>query len=82
MTQSSEELVKACELARTSEDGAGPYTVRQLLGWFGVARCGSLVVQQIADALEREGVETVPGFNETYIDGELRLLSATNCVRT
>jgi CBS domain-containing protein len=45
--------------------------VRKLLGWFNAQRRGFYVVQKIREELNKLGIETVPDFNEVWIDSEV-----------
>lgn len=65
------ELEKVADLLKRGE--ASPQiSVRQLLSWFGAQRRGSYVVQTIRAELKRLGMDTVPDFNDIWIDSELK----------
>ncbi|MEV7445354.1 CBS domain-containing protein [Streptomyces sp. NPDC091204] len=61
--------------ARRQADAEAPVTVtvRDLLGWWGVARRGYLVTEQIAAELANHGLSTVPDFAAVGIDDRVTL---------
>ena len=60
------------EVAEHVHDGdEQKHTLRDLLGWFGQARRGSVVNRRIARALADQEVRTQPDFRSAYIDDTL-----------
>jgi CBS domain-containing protein len=55
---------------------AGPYSVRQLLGWFNSQRRGRVIVPIIHDVLTELKLRTDPNFEYAYIDGDLQFVPA------
>lgn len=51
-----------------------PIAVRELLRWFGSERRGSFVVDWIRGALSNANLATVPDFEGTYLDGQIRFV--------
>ena len=67
------ELEKVADLVKRGEPSP-QISVRQLLSWFGAQRRGSYVVQTIRTELKRLGIDTVPDFNDIWIDSTFDLL--------
>jgi predicted transcriptional regulator len=61
---------------------AAATTVRTLISWFwGSKRRGSFVVEAIREALNKLSLKTLPDFEWTYIDGEVRFISDTSATK-
>lgn len=60
---------------RALEDRPLRITVRELIEQWKVSRRGSVINQQIRDDLETVGLRTEPDFVNTWIDGEVQLVS-------
>jgi predicted transcriptional regulator len=60
---------------RAAEGRPVSLTVRELIEQWKVSRRGSAINQQIRDDLETIGLRTEPDFVNTWIDGEVRLVS-------
>jgi CBS domain-containing protein len=69
------ELEKVADLVKRGEPSP-QISVRQLLSWFGAQRRGSYVVQTIRTELKRLGIDTVPDFNDIWIDSDVRFALA------
>lgn len=77
-TQGESQLADiAKEMQEQLETGTKPagrsVTVRELLGWFGYARRGTVVVTRIRDVLAAVHLRTVPDFEQEYIDGSITI---------
>jgi hypothetical protein len=66
------------EIAAKVEQGQEPASsVRVFLSWFwGAQRRGSFIKQVMRGALAATNLQTVPDFDETYIDGPIRFVTA------
>lgn len=63
------------DIARALNSGetVPPTTVRTFLSWFwGTQRRGRWIVSHIRQELERAGLVTVPDFESTYLDAEIK----------
>ena len=67
------------EVAAKVAQGQEPTsTVRIFLSWFwGAQRRGSFIKQVMREALATTKLRTIPDFDETYIDGTIKFVSAT-----
>jgi hypothetical protein len=73
------ELVTIAEIVLRGEPSPR-ISVRKLLTWFDAQRRGLYVVQTIRDELKRLGIETIPDFNEVWIDSEIAFATSTTVV--
>lgn len=68
--------------ARANSGSPMQLTVRELLEQWKVSRRGSAINQQIRQDLETIGLQTDPDFVNTWIDGQVRLISADSATST
>ncbi|MBN3840975.1 CBS domain-containing protein [Burkholderia sp. Ac-20349] len=66
------------DIAQSLQDGrpVEPISVRELIGWFDALRRGANVNRSVRRALEQAGLETVPDFEGSHIDGRVQLMLA------
>lgn len=75
MTDISSPKARLTDIARTLKSGepVPAITVRAFLGWFfGTQRRGRWIVTYIRAVLDEAGLRTVPDFESTYLDAEMR----------
>ena len=71
---------RLADIARTLKNGepVPAVTVRAFLRWFfGTQRRGRWIVTYIRDGLDQAGLRTVPDFESTYLDAEMKFELAT-----
>lgn len=63
--------LRAVAAALGNDDEVPAVTAREFLSWFGAQRRGYMVVWRIRNALQNNGLITVPDFESAYIDSKI-----------